>query len=383
MSPIDGSSPPVHLNKPFHRFGVSTSRHQVDEPIPGEVHHFRISPDGSRVVYEADQDRHTVFELYTVPIDRSQRPRKLHPPLESGSVSLVGISPDSQRVLFFFLGGQLNSRAIDASGSVIALTEPPLLPGVCGTSPTITPDSSRVVFVAKTEGSNTSELFSVPLDGSQSPTRLSSAFPPGSSGFCAINTPGFKLSPEGDRVVYGAEQVTHGVLELFSVPVDGSAPPTRLNATLPSGGNVSTFEISSDGTRVVYGADQDIDGLPEVFAVPIDGSAAPVQINGPLVAGRFASFGSISPDGLRVLYWGDKDTDEVFELFSAPIRGGQSVKVNAPLVAGGDVRLPGITIQRLFRITPDGTRAVYVADQATDELFELHLTFLTPYARRR
>jgi hypothetical protein len=52
-------------------------------------------------------------------------------------------------------------------------------------------------------------------------------------------------------------------------------------------------------------------------------------------------------------------------------------------VAGGDVRLPGITIQRLFGITPDGTRAVYVADQATDELFELHLTFLTPYARRR
>ena len=379
MTAIDGSSPPVHLNQPFHRFGTTVSGHQVDEPIEREVQHFRISPDGSRVVYEADQDQAFVFELYTVPIDRSQRPRKLHPPLDTGRVSLVGISPDSERVLFL-LGGQLHSAAIDARGPSIVLTEPPLVPGSCGTV-TIAPDSSRVAFVARTEGSNFSELFSAPLDGSQSPTKLSAAFPQGSEGFCAINTP-FKLAPQGGRVVYIAEQQTRFALELFSVPVDGSAPPTKLNATLPSGGNVSTFEITPDGTRVVYGADQDVDGLFEVFAVPIDGSAAPVQINGPLVAGGVAAFASIAPDGLRVLYWGDQDTNEVFELFSASIRGRQSVKVNAPLVAGGDVRLPGNTILPFYGITPDGTRAIYVADQETDERFELHLSFLDPYARR-
>ena len=382
MTAIDGSSPPVHLNQPFHRFGTTVSGHRVDDPIEREVQHFRISPDGSRVVYEADQDRASVFELYAVPIDRSQRPRKLHPSLDSGRVTLMGISPDSQRVLFLGLGGQLHSAAIDASGPAIALTEPPLLPGSCGTV-TITPDSSRVVFVARTEGSNFSELFSVPLDGSQSPTRLSAAFPQGSEGFCALNTPGFKLSPVGDRVVYGAEQATLGVLELFSVPVDGSAPATKLNPALPSGGNVWTFEISPDGTRVVYGAEQDVDGLFEVFAVPIDGSAAPVQINGPVVAGGGAGSASISPDGLRVLYRADKDTNDVFELFSAPLRGGQSVKASAPLVAGGDVQLPGSLGFPFYGITPDGTRVVYVADQETDERFELHLSFLNPYARRR
>ena len=44
-----------------------------------------------------------------------------------------------------------------------------------------------------------------------------------------------------------------------------------------------------------------------------------------------------SPDSSRVLYVADQDTDEVFEIYSVPAGGGTPTKLNGPLVAEGDV----------------------------------------------
>jgi hypothetical protein len=40
------------------------------------------------------------------------------------------------------------------------------------------------------------------------------------------------ISPDGEQVAYLADQITDGRYELFSVPIDGSAAPVRLS---PSG----------------------------------------------------------------------------------------------------------------------------------------------------
>ena len=73
----------------------------------------------------------------------------------------------------------------------------------------------------------------------------------------------------------------------------------------------------------------------------------------------------ITADSSRVVYWADQDTNDVFELYSRPADGsGAAVKLNGPLVAGGDVAD--------FRIAPDSSRVVYRADQSTDEVFELY-----------
>lgn len=61
----------------------------------------------------------------------------------------------------------------------------------------------------------------------------------------------------------------------------------------------------------------------------------------------------------------------LFELYTAPIRGGASVKVNAALVAGGDVKLLGFSSLPSHGLTPDATRVVYLADQDQYEVFEL------------
>ena len=51
-------------------FAQEFSRQQLNEnrALVGDAYDFQVSPDGSTVVYRADQDTDDVFELYSVPI---------------------------------------------------------------------------------------------------------------------------------------------------------------------------------------------------------------------------------------------------------------------------------------------------------------------------
>jgi Tol biopolymer transport system component len=95
-----------------------------------------------------------------------------------------------------------------------------------------------------------------------------------------------------------------------------------------------------------------------IILFPIAVSAAPVKLNGSLVVGGDVdpSF-RFSTDGGRVLYAADQTTDEVFELYSVSSAGGSTLKLNGAMVNGGDV------IPASVRISPDGSRVAYVADQ--------------------
>src|SRR6185436_17938314 len=151
----------------------------------------------------------------------------------------------------------------------------------------------------------------------------------------------FEVSPDGAQVVYVSDERADEVYELFVSPADGSQPPLVLNAPLVSGGDVlpvAQSVISSDSSRVVFRADQDTNDVSELFSVPIDGSTVPTKLNGPLVpSGDIISF-EVSPLADRVVYLADQATDEVLELFSAPIDGSSApVRLNGALVAGGDV----------------------------------------------
>jgi hypothetical protein len=134
------------------------------------------------------------------------------------------------------------------------------------------------------------------------------------------------------RAVFVADLVVPGVRELFSAPLDGSAPPVRLNGTFAIGGGLRTqtsslrgaFALSPDGLTVAYRADERTAGTVELFAVPADGSRAPRVLNRELVAGGdvgapetelpIVAF-AFRPDGLAVAYLADQDENDVVELF--------------------------------------------------------------------
>lgn len=226
----------------------------------------------------------------------------------------------------------------------------------------ISPDSARVVFRVQNLSPFSPEddaLYSVPIGGG-TPVQLND--PPAPGGF---GLDSYLISADSARVIYRSEQDTAGVPELYSVPILGGTA-TKLNAALVSGGIVEyDFRSSPDSSRVVYRADQDVDDDTELYSVPIAGGLA-TRLNDTLTTdgsrGDVGQF-SISEDSSRVVYLADQDSDEVFEVYSVPLTGGSVSKLNAPLVADGDCQD--------FEISPNSSRVVYRADQVADEVFEL------------
>jgi Tol biopolymer transport system component len=112
------------------------------------------------------------------------------------------------------------------------------------------------------------------------------------------------------------------------------------------------------------------DGVLELYSVPL-GGGSPVKLNGPLVSGGDVGAALISPDSSRIVYLADQEADEVDELYSVPLSGGSPVKLNNPLVSGGDVFDD-------YSISSDNSRVVYRADQETDGVSELYVSFEPP-----
>ncbi|MCI0636241.1 MAG: hypothetical protein L0206_20355, partial [Actinobacteria bacterium] len=356
--PIDGSSAPVKLSGPMSAGG------DVDQLT------WLIAPDSSRVVYRADQDTDEVFEVYAAPVDGSASAVKLSGPMVAGGdVQQFGVQIGSTSSRVVYRADQLAderfevfSRPIDGSGTAVRLNGT-LAAGGDVQAAFIDADGSHVIYRADQSVDELFELFSRPTDGSGSPVRLNDALPPNGDVF---QDPA--LGAPGDRVVYRADQSADGVIELYSVPSDGSASPVKLSGTMVLGGDVSTVVITADGTRALYRADQESDEVIELYSAPIDGSAAAVKLSGAMTAGGDVDFDlEIASDSGRVVYRADQDVNDVVELYSAPVDGSvAAVKLNPALVPGGDVQLLATGI------SPDSTRVAYAADQETDERLELY-----------
>jgi Tol biopolymer transport system component len=348
-------------------------------PPTGDVTFVDTSPDGVYAIYQAAQDVVDARDLYSVPLAGGAPVRLSSLTLASTSTSVSGmplITPDSSRVIF---GAdqevdnlyELYSVPIGGPSTAAVKLHPPLAPTADIVSFALTPDGSRVIFLADLEVDDLLELYSIPVAGPGSAAQKLS-IPIASPN----DVSGFEISPDGSRVVYRVS--ASGVIELYSVPIDGP-PGAAVKIKEQLGGNVFSnfnFQISPDGQHVVYQDDQDVEGTFEMYSVPIGGPlAATAKLNGPLAAsGDVALFlGSIafSPDGQRVAYVADQETDGVDELYSVPIGGPASagVKLNKPLVAGGDV---AFFSGMVFDFTADSSRVVYAADQDTDGVIELY-----------
>ncbi|MDP6207135.1 MAG: hypothetical protein QGG01_02435, partial [Roseibacillus sp.] len=130
---------------------------------------------------------------------------------------------------------------------------------------------------------------------------------------------------------------------LALTPVAGlSAPLTipdehrqKLNSPLVDGGDVFFAQVSPDGNTVVYIADQDTNGVGELYSVPL-GNGDVTKLSDSLVEAGDVWHFEISSDSSTVVYVANQDTANVFELYSVPIHGGVPTKIHAPLHLFGD-----------------------------------------------
>lgn len=198
----------------------------------------------------------------------------------------------------------------------------------------ISPDSRTVAFVAEIDTDNVDDLYSVPLTGT-TPIKLNPPLAAGGD----VEASRIAFAPDGQTVLYLADQEVDNRTELYRVPVAGGAAVKLTPPPVP-GGNVLDFKIDGANDRVVYLADQETNDVYELWSIPLGGGAS-VKLSGGLVSGGDVGLYELDPLSDRVVFSADAETNGTYELYSVPVTGGAVLKLNPPIAlsGGGDAGL--------------------------------------------
>jgi len=327
-----------------------------------------------------------VFELFSVPLDGSADPVRLHAPLAAGrAVSSFQISPDGARVVFradLLVKGRIDLFSVPTDGRFA----PQKLDGAVHplgdvTDFAISPDGRTVVYRANVSGAPQYDLFSVPVQGHRALRRSGGEAGAGVVRLTQVASrrevaPGFSFCADGNQVLYRANVTRGTTFDVFRVAVDGSSAPVRLS-DVGADHTTTSFASSPDQSRVVYIANAVLPGAFELFSVPFGGGPS-VRLDPPIplpsVFREVSSF-RIDAHSRRVVYLADRDVDEVRELFAVPIDGSAPAeRLNGRLPTGGDV-------ESGYALLPGG-RVLYRADQEKNDLLELFVSLERPVLPR-
>ena len=310
---------------------------------------FDFSPDGSQVIYVAEQDFAGVAELYRAPVAGGDS-HKLSAPHKSlgGTATDIQLSPDGQFLVYradHDVDDVFDLYAVSVVTGGIAKLSGPHIVGSVEPDFQISADSSRVVYRAHEDARLLTNLYSVRLTG---------------GGTVRLNRlseervlEGFETSADGSRVVYQAELAGNVSSGLFSVPLRGGEA-TRLNGDL----DLARFQTTADGKYVIYQEGYQY----ELFRVPIAGGEA-TQLNGPLDRQDVLLEFRVTSDGTRVVYAVRHKVKPAVQLFSVLTTGEELTKLNE---ASGSVQD--------FQITPDGAEVLFRAGSAEVGLYSIPIT---------
>lgn len=357
-----------------HRIPVDGSA--AGEPIfiMEAAEHFAFCSDGGMTIFEGYLSDIGPRQLYSLVFDGTSSPIMLNDPLPDGDgVGEYRMTSDCSYAVFDvnvqvepgIWASELYGVLIDGSAPAVKLNPPlPSDTSVLGWG--IAPNNSQVVFESDHEDEGTLEIYRIPIDGSSSPLKLN---PPLVTGGDAGS---IEFPPDGQYVVYVADQEVNGEREGYRASLTG-APDVLKLTDYDSHGNVMWFMgFASDSSRTIF-VTQPTTGMYELYSVPLDGSAAPVRLNDPLPTGGSVSDFPIliTPDNQWVVFRADQSGDDINELYLAPIDGSESpVKLHPDLGQNEDVE------PFTYAMSPDGEWVVYTADQDEDGIFELYASSL-------
>ena len=315
-----------------------------------------VTTFASRIVYLAEQDTAYVNELYLVDLDAPGITIKLNRslPFTAYGVGGFAVSPDGSRIVF--TADQSASGVSDLYLVDLAALGTWTRLGSLGADrqelfARFSPDGNKVAFTASDEFFGNVQLYVVDLADPTNDIRLN----PDLVTDGAVSMTGFEFTPDSSRIVYGASQ-DESKFDLYVVDLGLPGQTTKLNGPGGSVGDSfeSRFSITADGERVVYSAVGSTPGMRELHVVSLQEPGAPIALNGAFQsAGGIFDF-TLSPDGRWVAYVADQETDQVMEAYLVEMAApGIAIKLNRPVQSGAG----------LAQFTPDSTAVLYVADQ--------------------
>ena len=338
----------------------------------GDVYNsFRFTPDSGSVVYVADQDIDNKHELYMVSVTAPGEPLKLSGPMPDGGD--VGerfiFTPDGKSLIY--LGSREKSTvmelyivSLDKPSDAVKLSGELRFTGDVGPNFIVDQGGRQVAYYANHDVMRRFEAYAVTLDKPGEPVRLN----PPVGAFQDVKDL-FRFSPDGDYLVYLSNFDSRRTWELYRVAMNNPGSAIKLSGPLASGGDVSeAFEFSPDGTYLVYAANGDDDDDNELYMVDQTKPGDPRKVNGPLVKnGDVLPSFAISPDSRRIIYVADEKTNNTFELFMVEsARPGKSTRLSGKMMRNGDA-------EEVFAFSPDGTSVAYLASQDSQNSTELYL----------
>lgn len=362
-------------------------------------------PDGLRLLFRADLETELQQELYLVPLDASQPPTRLSPPLGADdSVLEFELDPDGAHALLrvqdvhdTFARGDLLRVPLDASTPALQLDEFVFGATVVGdvTDFRVSPSGTWLVYRADEESDAHFDLHA--LDESGLRQALTSTLPSvlpdyeltplgervvfqtqgtpfvlhvaGLTGGAPLAldsdafgfTGPFELTPDGSRVVY-RRRISASDSELRSAALDGLSPPVVLHGPLAPGGGVTQFRVGP-GARVAFLGDLAVDGQVELWSALLDGSAPPLRLGPALIPSGDVSTLELDASGTQAVLLADARVDLRLELYAVPLDGSRAPRrLSGALPTGGSVTE--------FALTPDGN-VVFRADARANNRFEL------------
>ena len=344
----------------------------VDEVIYGGL----VAPDGSRAVLFIFNQTTEIASIWSVPLDGpAESGLFLIEAAPAGCLPHTGAvgsgflvyalscdTPVGERTNQLWsvpLAGPANA-ALSLAGSFVE--------GGALDSLQISPDGEYLVLRADKLVDEKFELWSVPVAGPAGAlVRLNPALGAGGD----VES-GVAISPDSSRVAYVADQVTDQTFRAWSVPIAGpSTEATPLvSGIVVANGDVRNLDFTPDGTQIVFRADLSENERFDLYSVPADGSAMQDQItNDSSIPGPTFSVGSkwhLHPDGLRVVYVFDEDAPNdargLGEQRLSP-RYIQDKRLNGDPVAGGQVSS--------FAVFPDSAGTLYYSDELVDTRYHL------------
>ena len=241
-----------------------------------------VSADSRHVVYYAPTATSGDTEAWSVPVDGSAAPVRLHPALAGDEyLDVFELAADGQVAIIAIRngggGGTLYRAPVDGSSAAT-----PIDAGETDEISTYTAPGGAQYALYFIDGDNDGrfEIRKVNLAGG-APLPLGPAELRQGAEIQSV-----RIAPDGSRAVIQVDNVVAGRFELVGLSLSGPAALDQLSQTPVAEGDVTRVQISDDSEFAVFRADAVVDGKAELWSVPIDGSAAPIALSGTLGADR-------------------------------------------------------------------------------------------------
>lgn len=262
-----------------------SSRVKLNLPLQanGDVVDWEFSPDSTKIVYSAAEHVYNQWDLHAVNIDGTGNV-KLTPGFPHANAmvsypnyarSTINLTPDGSKIVYAadqVTLGVTEAFSVNWDGTANTKITPTPVGGGDVYFLMVSPDSQKVVVLGNLVDSTKRELFSTNLDGTGF-TKISSTLVAGGN----VNTPtkssnsSIAISANSQNVLFLADKDVDEKFELYSAKMDGSQV-VSVSPNMIGAGDVTSIQLTPDGTKVVFLADAEVDEKIELYIANTDGT---------------------------------------------------------------------------------------------------------------